>query len=149
MQTLKVQIPDGFEIDSFDKSSGEIKIKPKPAKITDRIKTVEDVLNYHGITASQFEQQCQGLSHDEVNYRIIKLLAVALNEGWVPDWTNPNQYKYFPWFEMAGSSGFRFDDCVSWGSGSDVGSRLCFKSRELAEHAGKHFTDQYRKFMSI
>jgi hypothetical protein len=148
MNTLKIEIPPGFEIDSFDTKAGEIKFKPKPKKVTERIKTITDVLADNGLTLDQFNSQCQGLTVDEINYRLAKLLTKSLNEGWTPDWNNTSESKYVPWFEM-GSSGFLFGGCGIWRSDSHVGSRLCFKTRELAEHAGNHFTDVYRKFMLI
>jgi len=149
-QTLKIQIPDGFMIDSLDAASGELKIKPKPKTITERIKNIADLLSENGLTQNQFDQQCAGLSEDEVAYRLIKMLVKSLNEGWTPDWDNDRQPKYYPWFYLAGgSSGFRFLGCANWVSTSTVGSRLCFKSSELCEHAAKHFTEVYKKFMTI
>ena len=148
---LKITIPDGYELDTVTADNSTIVLREKqPAKkanVTD-IKTVADLFAYNGLTHKQFDDSCTGLSGDEIAYRIIKLLVQTLNEGWTPDWSNENQWKYYPWFDMAGSSGFRFDGCAYWGSGSTVGSRLCFKSRELAEHAGKHFTSVYKQFMS-
>jgi len=150
METLKIKIPKGYEVDSFDKLSGEIKFKAKvPQKITDRIKTVEDVVKEFGFSMAGFEEFTEGRSDDEKAYMILVRLAKVLNEGWEPDWSNSNEYKYYPWFEMKGSSGFRFLGNDSWGTFSLVGSRLCFKSRELAEYAGKQFEDVYRKFMVI
>ncbi|WP_271730210.1 hypothetical protein, partial [Aquimarina algiphila] len=72
----------------------------------------------------------------------------SLNEGWLPDWDNGEYDKYYPWFKMS-SSGFRYDGYGLRVSGSAVGSRLCFKSSELARYAGEQFTDVYRKFMII
>ena len=40
---------------------------------------------------------------------------------WKPDWNNSGQYKYYPWFWMAGSSGFRFGD---YALGCEFGCRL-------------------------
>lgn len=80
----------------------------------------------------------------------ITIIALALNEGWEPDWSNSNQYKYSPWFEFnkaGGGSGFSFAGFVFGYSNSTVGSRLVFKSRELAEYAGKQFIDIYNKFL--
>ena len=77
---------------------------------------------------------------------IAELLCKSLNEDWTPDWDNSNEYKYYPWFKM-GSSGFRFGDCDGWDAVSGVGSRLCFKSRKLAEYAGEQFEDVYKQFM--
>jgi len=148
MNTIKIEIPKGYEIDSFDKLSGEIKLKELPKDVMGRIRTVYDVLNDNSLTLEQWDKEkTEGLSDDEMAYRMLKLLVKSLNEGWEPDWNDKNQPKYYPWFEMGGSSGFRFRDYVHWNSGSLVGSRLCFKSKELAIYAGKQFTDVYARFM--
>lgn len=150
MKSIKIEIPKGYELDTFDKASGEIKFKELKAKsVLERILTVEDVLADHGLTVEEFDEQCENLEEDEKAYRILKLLAKSLNQGWVPDWNNPSESKYYAWFEMRGSSGFRFGGYDLWLTYSYVGSRLCFKTRELAEHAGKHFTAVYKQFMVI
>lgn len=149
MQKVTIQIPKGYEIDSFDKVSGEIRFKETPRSVIERIKTTDDVLADNGLNAEEFEDQCEGMTQDEVAYRLLKLLAKSLNEGWTPDWNDANEEKYYPWFEMGGSSGFRFFGYVYWSSRSLVGSRLCFKSRELAVHAGTTFTEVYQKMMVI
>ena len=149
MQTLKIEIPNGFAIDSFDAKSGEIKFKPKPKNVMERIKTVSDVIAEHGFTQREFDIACEGMAPFEKAFRSLVLIAQTLNEGWKPNWKNSSEYKYYPWFEMNGSSGFRFDGFGRWHSDSYVGSRLCFKSRELAEYAGQQFTEVYRIFMII
>jgi hypothetical protein len=150
MKTLKIQIPTGYEIDSFDKLTGEVRLKEeKPKKVTERIKTIDDILRDHDLTQSQFYLQCKELEDDEIAYRLLKMLVKSLNEGWTPDWSNSNQYKYSPWFEMGGSSGFRYNDCDGWHTYSNVGSRLCFKSEELAKYAGTQFLALYKRFMTI
>lgn len=117
-------------------------------KVTERIKTIGDVLLDNDLTQPEFDIQCQGLPDDEIAYRLLKLLAKSLNEGWTPDWSDSNQHKYTPYFEMRGSSGFRFLYAGAWASGSYVGSRLCFKTSELAEYAGTQFRDVYERFMN-
>lgn len=150
MNTITIQIPDGMEIDNFDKATGVVKFKEKPRDVKERIKTIEDLLKAHGLDQEEFDGQCNGLEDDEIGYRFIKLLAKSLNEGWLPDWDNSNEYKYFPWFYMQnGSPGFRVDGFGTWSANSATGSRLCFKTRELAEYAGKQFVDVYKKFMII
>lgn len=148
MQTLKIEIPDGYEVD-LDKSAGEIRFKEKPKNVMERIKTVADVLSDNDLTEQDFEDLCEELDEDEKAYRLIKLLVKSLNEGWTPDWNNSSEYKYFPYFYMGGSSGFRFVDYDHWNSNSGVGSRLCFKSSELAKYAGTQFIDVYRKFIVV
>ena len=80
------------------------------------------------------------------------IIADALNrlendgDEWFPDWSNYNEYKYTPWFDMdpSSASGFAFGGYDDWYSDSNVGSRLCYKTRELAEYAGKQFEDLYK-----
>ena len=115
--------------------------------VKDRIKNFDDVLAENGISREDFETSCKGLEPDEIAYRMAKLVCLAFNEGWLPDWTNSNQYKYFPWFNMGSSSGvgFSYDDCGRWRAISRVGSRLCFKSSDLAKHAGQLFEQEIYK----
>lgn len=150
MQTQKttIEIPEGMEVDSFNKLSGEVTFKPKPKDFS-RIKTIADILADNGITQEEFDKQCEGIEADEQAYRIIKMLAKSLNEGWTPDWNDDSQDKYYPWFEIGGSSGVRCHVFGRWVSASAVGSRLAFKTSNLAEHAGKNFTEVYKQFMLI
>ena len=152
METLKIQVPEGFQIDSFDKSTGEIKFAPKPKDIKEIIKHFDDVLLYHDISSDQFKKQCGGLTDDEIAYKKLKLIVSALNEAWIPDWQNDDQWKYYPWFDMDGSSSsgrFSFCDSDDRDSYSHCGSRLCFKTRDLCEYAAKTFIDIYREFFII
>lgn len=149
MKELNISIPEGYEIDVFDKDKGKVTFKKiEPKNIMDQIKDIDDVLFYHGTNMNKINEIFQMLPSSHIKYQYIaELLCRALNEGWEPDWNDNNQYKHFPWFHMAGSSGFRFCGYDTWATDSRVGSRLCFKSRELAEYAGKQFADLYNKFM--
>jgi hypothetical protein len=73
------------------------------------------------------------------------IIAEALNEGWVPDWSDNDQRKYYPFFDLSSGSGLSFYDYGYNYSGSYVGSRLCFKSGDLATYAGKQFTELYKQ----
>ncbi|HEY5591552.1 MAG TPA: hypothetical protein VIK55_11105 [Paludibacter sp.] len=118
-------------------------------KITDRIKSYEDACEELGISPwTEKDFSTSGLTPDEVTYRKIKTITQALNEGWKADWTDSNQYKYYPWFRMS-SGGFVF-----YGTSSDYSyavagdaSRLCFKSSELAKYAGEQFLPLYSDFI--
>lgn len=154
MQTLNIEIPEGYVIDNFDLSSGKVTFKPKPKKVTERIGSLKDAIAALGsddeeVVAYHALLELLDNDHHLVSQQAVIVITKALNEGWVPNWSNSNEVKYAIWFEMRGSSGFRFHDYDSWTSTSDVGSRLCFKSRELAEYAGKKFQDLYENFMTI
>lgn len=88
------------------------------------------------------------------------VVAEAINTDedgkiWTPDWSNWDQWKYFPWFEVKATkeqpSGVGFSDSHygGWYSGTGVGSRLCFSSKEQVEHIQEHFSDLYKEFLLI
>lgn len=123
-------------------------------KVTDRINTMEDVYEALGMDSDdveQFEEFLETLDDDTACYEKLKKLALALNEGWKPNWDDSNEYKWFPYFDMRSSSGFGFSrtyyDCTLARTG--VGSRLCFKTEALAQHAGKKFTNLYKGLLTI
>ena len=115
-------------------------------KITDRVKSFEDACDILGISR---DQDLITDTADETAYKQLKIIAKALNEGWEPNWDNSNEYKWYPWFYMDSASGFRLNGVYFYCSGSHVGSRLCFRSRELAEYAAKQFEDLYKQFFTI
>ncbi|SFL09613.1 hypothetical protein SAMN05216357_112107 [Porphyromonadaceae bacterium KH3CP3RA] len=117
-------------------------------KITDRVKTYEDACRVLGeVQLNELACFISGLTQDEIFYRKLKTITKALNEGWTPDWSDGDQKKWFPYFNA--SSGFAFSDtdCLYSGPRAGDGSRLCFKSKELAEYAGRQFTDLYKGFI--
>ncbi|MCB0460352.1 MAG: hypothetical protein KDC74_10110 [Flavobacteriaceae bacterium] len=149
MKTLKIEIPKGFEVASFYQESGEIKFRPTPVDVTDRIKTLDDVYADNGTSKEEFEQEYGFLPDHVKAYLQMEMIASSFNEGWEADWTDSSQRKYFQYFymgEKSGSSGFRFSVCVYWAADSLVGSRLCFKSYELAEHTVNLFLEVYKRF---
>ena len=83
------------------------------------------------------------------------IIAEALNEGWQPNWNDSSEWKYYPWFEVKADeknlsgSGLAYYVFAYWLSLTAVGSRLCFKSRELAEYAGKQFKKLYEEYFLI
>ena len=118
-------------------------------KITDRIKTYEDACLELGMKpTSEKEFSTSGLAIDEINYRKLKTIIKALNEGWEPDWNDPNQKKWYPYFGLSGG-GFVF--CGTYCSYTlaiaGYGSRLCLKSNELAAFIGKQHIEVYKGFM--
>lgn len=118
-------------------------------KITDRIKTLDDVFAAAGTTSTAFYETCKRneLAQDEVGYRLAKLVTLVLNEGWEPDWDNSSQRKWRLWFYL-NQPGFRLNAALFVLAISSVGSRLCFKSEELALYAANTFLDVYKQFFT-
>ena len=108
-------------------------------------------------------------------YTRLAIIAEALNEGWRPEYTE-DEYRYYPWFGLytqeeyddmddedkercrfvgrSSSSAYASGGlvCASAGSGSAVsnafiGSRLAFKSRELAIYCGKQFIEIWINYL--
>lgn len=95
----------------------------------------------------------------DINPKHIEAL-IALNElftiaqawnkedGFVPDFSNRNQWKYFPWFTYNNdAAGFvsAHTSRAATSASADIGSRLCFKSESRAEQFGKQFAHLYNK----
>lgn len=148
---MQIEPPKGFMFQSVDGSTGAINLVEIPKDIKERITNLNDVIRENGKTEEEFRESCKGLEPDEVAYKMIKEIAQAFNEGWVPDWTNSNQGKYYPWFKMSSPSGggFSYFDYASWRTDSGVGSRLCFKSSDLAKYAGQLFERIYKDFLTL
>jgi hypothetical protein len=125
-----------------------------PKDITCKVKTYADACAVIGIApVDENELKGLGFTKDEIAYRKLKTITRALNGDWVPDWTDKDEHKYWPWFYMFGgaSAGFAFaftNDAASH-TAAHIGSRLCFKTRELAKYAGEKFVDIYSDFLLI
>lgn len=81
-----------------------------------------------------------------------KLFTIAekwnKEDGFVPDFSNKGQWKYFPWFQYKGESAGFVDANANFtasGASACIGSRLCFKSESRAEEFGKKYADLYNE----
>ena len=77
-------------------------------------------------------------------------IAEAWNkaDGFVPDFSDWHQEKWFPWFSYNKKAAVFV--CANTGStptnaSAYLGSRLCFKTRERAEQFGRQFIELYNK----
>jgi len=114
------------------------------------IKTFEDACKKIGIEPAEPEIKAV---HSEViksmvAYYKLVIIFLAINNGWKPDWSDRDQYKYFAWFWVL-SSGFGFVDslCVCDDAISCAGSRLCTDTREKAKYVAAQFEDLYRDYL--
>ena len=124
------------------------------SKITDKIKFYEDACEMLKISP-EINNPLTLSNKDKksvIAYNQLIEIVRALNEGWEPDWSNSNETKWFCYFYLQKTkdnpSGFRFNYafCCTL---SYVPSRLCFRTRELAEYAGNQFIDLFRNYMLI
>ena len=90
--------------------------------------------------------------HIEALVALNRLFAIAeawnKADGFVPDFSDTEQDKWFPWFEYDDDvAGFVYAYALNSPASAraTVGSRLCFKTRERAEQFGKQFEELYNK----
>jgi hypothetical protein len=112
----------------------------------DEIKTFEDACEELGIDPESVIHDADTM--DERAYKKLKVIIKAINQGWIPDWDNGNQEKWWPWFNL--SSGFGFDDSYYLCTYTDtcVGSRLCFESKEKSDYCVNKFLNLYKTFLT-
>lgn len=91
-------------------------------------------------------------SHIEALIGLNELFTIAQawnkEDGFVPDFSDWNQNKWFPWFKYdKDAAGFVYANASNAPSTAHAyfGSRLCFKSSARATQFGKQFTHLYNK----
>lgn len=188
MGEIKVTVPDGKKaewkelngvtvltlVDADNNQQSEYVPDPRP--VTERIKTFEDACDDLNRRAMAGDKLANDLmtdlqfnsprTPDLLAYIQLRIITYALNEGWVPQFTE-DEYRYYPYFylytqkeidEMSeddkaqllvvggrANSGARCGLSISHSilafssSYTDFGARLAFKSSELAKYAGRQF----------
>lgn len=90
--------------------------------------------------------------HIEALIALNKLFTIAeawnKEDGFVPDFSDCGQKKWFPWFTYEKATKRFVFSSTAYAPASafaNIGSRLCFKTSERAEQFGKLFVDLYNK----
>lgn len=90
--------------------------------------------------------------HIDALVALNKLFTIAQawnkEDGFVPDFSNWEQDKWFPWFKYSKDAAeFVCTDTINAATAASahLGSHLCFKSSERAAQFGKQFEDLYNK----
>lgn len=117
----------------------------------DSVKSIKDVKNFEDILeiakskGYKFRDKQEDEEEHEFVYRKLILICKVLNEG---HFFKRGENRWYPYFSL--SCGFDFV-----GSGyafgrvdADGGFRLCFKTKEISDFAGKTFTQEFRDFLT-
>ena len=150
-------------------------VDEKPQNVMERVKTFKDACNELDIEHDKWVQDKKdlGLEADVIAYLKLRIIAAALNEGWKPQFTT-DEYRYFPWFYLytqseidemneeeksrvvcrshsnANASGGVACASADYDSShtlTNIGSRLAFKTCELAEYAGRQFVEIWADYV--
>lgn len=135
--------------------------------IRERIKTLDDAVAYLGKDNPfvKVYNATKGKDIDILAYTKLRIIAAALNEepeGWRPRYQDKNgnggDYRWYPYFRavffggsanIGGYAGLAFADANAGFSHANAphGSRLCYKSEELAEYSGQQFKDIWEDYL--
>ena len=89
-------------------------------------------------------------------YMLPIIIEVRNGKDWKPDYTKGNnQWKYELWLKVIADKdrpsgfGLSYDVCALWNSGTTVGVRFAFKSREVGMSVFEDFKKVFEHFMLI
>lgn len=115
------------------------------------IETVEEAFALEGLDANNIVISGFPDRHLDAIKAFGQLCVVtdACNPDFDPDYSNYDQWKYEPVFNMPDSSGvgFSFNDCDHWAASSPAGARLVSKDLKTGAYIAKKFQDLYKKMM--
>lgn len=119
----------------------------KKGSVIDRVKSFEDACRELDMVPSQLSITGENVADDDLqaatNFYKLIIITKALNGNWIPDYEDENQPKWYPFFKYKKGIGFVLHLVSYFYVYTFVGARLCFETRELAEHAAslKEYND--------
>ncbi|MBN9293762.1 MAG: hypothetical protein J0G96_07275 [Flavobacteriia bacterium] len=157
MEQLKIQIPEGFQVDSFNTESGVIKFKPKSLPLVGRIKTFEEVCKEMSQDPKDYEITSDNprIAARQALDRVLLICELFQKEAEELDPNNTNQRKWFPWFDLeispANPSGFRFlgSDYSNAHTRSVLGPLLWLPSEEVTDYVGRTFEGEFKNVIIL
>lgn len=128
MNTVELQIPDGYELKEVDK--GKWQLVQKEVKL-EQLLTVTTP----AVIATPFgERNINFRTVDQLDRveAMLKLMCVAdyLNNGWQPDWNDKEEKWHIEWYEYDMNKLI-----VDWSCTYSTCGEVVFKTQELAEKA--------------
>ena len=160
MSKYRVLVTDSNEfLASFDFSCEAIECAMQFAESTGKETCVVEVKSTYKPLIDSYEAAKIYLGEDAKDHQkallaLEKLIVIAeawnKQDGFVPDFSNDDQYKYYPWFKYDHhTTGFAYTNTFHTTSFAHaiVGSRLCFKTEERAKQFGEQFIDLWNDFL--
>jgi len=116
--------------------------------IKDRVKGYKDALKVlcrHGLTLDAFTlgRSDKQAKREFARHKIVTVIE-AINEGWIPNWDNENEYKWFNYFRNKSrgfsSGSYYYNVCNS-------GSDLAIQSSDKADYVALIMREEYIEFL--
>jgi hypothetical protein len=120
---------------------------PKP--ITDRIKNFNDILKISGKKLEEILPWKNPKNKNQISQNAlakIQLITEVYNEGWIPDFTNLNQYKYYIW-RVRKKTGWVLFGVAGAGVYAEGPAGSFFKTRELGQDAWDKFSNIWIEYL--
>ena len=150
-EVIQVEIPAGKKaawVDGFLKLvDAEEEQKKEERPITERVKTFEDACKELGEDhklVQQFKAIQEAIAEDKEATAYFKLgiITAALNEGWEPDFTNDDKYRYYPYLCIWTKEELEDKD-EAWKEDHNLQLCLCCGSSSHGANCGLAFADSY------
>jgi len=116
--------------------------------VRDRIQNFDDVLDEVGVSTLEFISLTKNLPKRFVAETQLEFIALAYNEGKVPDWDDTDQRKYWGWFWMDSTRGFSFSVSDCGLSPSGVAARHYVETEEKATFMGETHIKIYDRYIN-
>ena len=124
----------------------------KEMYLTEEISIYSPVIDSYEAAADYLGEDAK--NHQKALTALVNLIVIAeawnKQDGFVPDFSNRNQGKWFPWFiynDKATGFVFAYTNNADMTTAAFYGSLLCFKTEERAEQFGKQFIDLWNDFL--
>lgn len=135
MKEFKIEVPKGFEIDKEKSTFEKIVFKETGSPM-------DKVFKFHNTTEKEFNELYKNLPKHVKAFEKECMLVAFYNKGWIPDFTNSNQRKYYAWFYL---DVFRLSVCNRYISISTVPARLLWKNEQDLREAIEIYKDVFKE----
>lgn len=122
-----------------------------PRPIQERIGSFEDICREAGENPADFiiTPDMSSRIAGRISSAKIQLIFEICNEGWIANFADENQRKYYIIFDYKPGSGFACNVYFFTGTDTNVGARLSTYSAEMAKFIGTTFIKEFNEYHII
>lgn len=128
---IKIEVPKGYKLKGFNKETNTIEF--------------EKEINLLAELVEKYAINTEGLEQDDVAFKVLKKIVKEVNGGWIPNWKDNTEKKWYPCFNM---DDFSLDYCIWRDSASYSPASLVFKSEKLCREAVEKYFDVFKIYFN-
>jgi len=110
----------------------------------------QDILNFNNLKEVNILPWTKPNTPEKVSqngFAKLQLIKKTFSEGWIADFNNINQYKYYTWYEKKKNNWSVFFVGDYFVCSSSVGFGLFSKSKKIENHINKYFFKEICEFL--